>query len=71
MILYIHLNPLKHRLVEDFRIWKYSSFASYSKELPTKINKDVGLEWFGGLQAFLEIHNEIKEDYLLDDFLLE
>jgi REP element-mobilizing transposase RayT len=71
IILYIHLNPFKHKLVEDFRKWKYSSFNSYSKELPTKINKKVGLEWFGGLQAFLKIHNEIKEDYLLDDFLLE
>ncbi len=43
IILYIHLNPFKHRLVEDFRTWKYSSFNSYSKELQTKVKKEIGL----------------------------
>ena len=71
IILYIHLNPFKHKLVEDFRKWKYSSFNSYSTELPTKINKEVGLEWFGGLQEFLKMHQDIKEDYLPADFFLE
>lgn len=71
IIMYIHLNPFKHKLVEDFRKWKYSSFNSYSTQLPTKITREVGLEWFGGLQEFLKMHQEIKVDYLSNDFLLE
>jgi len=57
--------------VEDFRKWKYSSFNSYSTQLPKKITREVGLEWFGSLQEFLKMHQEIKVDYLSNDFLLE
>ncbi|KPQ16190.1 MAG: transposase [Algoriphagus marincola HL-49] len=71
MILYIHHNPTKHRIVENFKLWNYSSYRSFLSSKPSKIDRSFVLAWFGGLESFEEIHETIKSEYLPDDFLLE
>ena len=37
---YIHMNPIKHRIVKNLEDWFYSSFHDYNCEHKTKIRID-------------------------------
>lgn len=71
IILYIHLNPVKHQVVKNLDSWMYSSYHSYLSDKPSKIKRELALEWFGGGDEFEKIHNEIKNEYLPQDLMLE
>jgi REP element-mobilizing transposase RayT len=58
VIAYIHQNPQKHKFVEDFREWKYSSYGILISDKPTKIQREIVLDWFGGRQQYLDLHAE-------------
>lgn len=58
LICYIHRNPEKHRLVDDYRKYPYSSYNTYLTSGKTKLNKEQVLQWFGGLESFTTIHEE-------------
>ncbi len=52
LIYYIHANPQKHRLVEDFRNYPYSSYKEILSLEPTNLSRDELLNWFGDRQLF-------------------
>jgi len=56
VIAYIHQNPQKHKFVEDFRDWKWSSYGIIVAEKPTILKRDYVLDWFGGKDQYLELH---------------
>jgi putative transposase len=56
MVYYVHANPQKHGLIDDFRDWKWSSYHSFLSEMPTSLCRDEVLTWFGGLEKFVEYH---------------
>ncbi len=62
VIAYIHQNPQKHKFVKDFRDWKYSSYGILLSDKPTKLQRDIVLEWFGGRQGYLELHEKWVSD---------
>jgi hypothetical protein len=62
VIAYIHQNPQKHKFVNDFRDWKWSSYGIILAEKPTKLNCAEVLEWFGGKQGYLELHQQWVSD---------
>jgi len=62
VIAYIHQNPQKHKFVDDFRDWKWSSYGVLLSEKPTKLNRDVVMEWFGGKQEYLDLHSQWVTD---------
>jgi len=62
VIAYIHQNPQKHKFVEDFRNWKWSSYGIIIAEKPTKLNREAVLDWFGGKQGYLELHEKWVSD---------
>jgi putative transposase len=53
LIRYIHHNPQRHGLVEDFRDWPYSSYTAYLSDKPTKLARATVLDWFGGVEGFV------------------
>ena len=59
VIVYIHQNPQKHRFVEDFRDWKYSSYNALLSENSTRLQRQSVLAWFGGRQDFSHIHQKL------------
>lgn len=66
---YIHYNPQKHGLTDDFRNYKFSSWKAYNSNNPTKLNRKLLFELFGGKQEFLEYHkyfHEEKENFILE-----
>jgi hypothetical protein len=62
VIAYIHQNPQKHKFVKDFRDWKWSSYGLILAEKPTKLRRDIVLEWFGGKASYLELHQQWVSD---------
>ena len=56
LVTYIHQNPQLHGLVSDFRDWPFSSYRAILSEQPTRVQRDVVLDWFGGRKGFLDSH---------------
>jgi len=62
VIAYIHQNPQKHRFVEDFREWKWSSYAVLLTDKPTRLKRAAVLEWFSGQKRYEELHAQWVTD---------
>jgi putative transposase len=56
VITYIHQNPVVAGLVKNMEDYKYSSYATYLSGRETSLNKKEVLEWFGGLDSFVNSH---------------
>jgi REP element-mobilizing transposase RayT len=58
VIVYIHLNPVKARLVARSENWKFSSYRQIldsSSQTPTQLEV---IEWFGGREKMIAFHEE-------------
>jgi putative transposase len=73
LITYIHRNPQKHGLVDDFRDWPYSSYDAILSDKPTRLEKTAVLDWFGGQNQYMDTHRTDPDTqiiaHLLDDNL--
>ena len=67
-IFYVHKNPVHHGLVKKIEDWKWSSYKSYLSDLPGKIMRKEGLEWFGGKKGFTDFHSQPIDFKGFDDF---
>ena len=61
LIIYIHRNPQKHGLVDDYRDWPYSSFGIVINDKPTFLRRDVVQELFGGDENIKIAHQKGKD----------
>lgn len=65
---YIHRNPHKHGLTQDFRTWPYSSYQAFVLQEPTRLQREAVLSWFAGSgEKFEEYHRQLMSlpDYYL------
>jgi len=62
VIYYIHANPELHKLTDNFREYKWSSYQTFLSQQPTKIPREEVLDWFGGLDYFLRFHKDAHDD---------
>ena len=67
LIVYIHQNPQKHKFVEDFRDWNYSSYHDLIGSALTRLQRNKMMELFGSREDFIRIHKEIQPLPDLDD----
>lgn len=56
VIIYIHQNPQKHGIVDDFKKWRFSSYHAIISQKHTHIDRDFVIEWFDGIEEFKKIH---------------
>jgi len=56
LIYYIHSNPTKHGVCNDFTKYRHSSYSSFISDKNTQLKKAEVLEWFGGEKRFIEFH---------------
>ncbi|MDN3547086.1 transposase [Mucilaginibacter aquaedulcis] len=61
IITYIHQNPVAAKLIINMEDYKYSSYAAYISEKETLLNKQEVLDWFGGLNSFIDSHKIIQD----------
>ena len=66
LIVYIHQNPQKHKFVDDFRDWPYSSYHELIGTKETRLKRDKVLELFGGREGFVRFHQENQPPIDLD-----
>lgn len=69
LIVYIHLNPQRHRLVEDFRNWPFSSYNAFLSTKPTRLQREQVYGIFGGREELVYSHS-IVTDYLPIEYLV-
>jgi hypothetical protein len=70
LIVYIHKNPLKHRITGDFWEYPYISYQSFLSTKPTKLDRESVLDLFDGKQNFIEAH--LKEtEFDIEELTLE
>lgn len=70
LVWYIHANPQRHGLTDDFRSWPASSYTEIvSPELANIVNKSAVIRWFDGIDSFLAFHLENKKD--LEGYVIE
>jgi REP element-mobilizing transposase RayT len=62
LVFYIHFNPQKHGVIDDFRKYKYSSFSSFLSNKPSKILRAEVIEWFNDIREFVEYHDNLCDE---------
>ena len=70
-IIYIHANPLKHKIFKDFMEYNWSSWKSIVSVNPTKLNRQEVLDWFGGLESFIDTHMNLTKYYYTEESNIE
>ena len=59
---YIHFNPQKHGIADDFRKYRFSSWAAYNLVKSTHLNRQLLIDLFGGLDEFMKYHRYFHEE---------
>lgn len=69
LITYIHRNPQKHGLVDDFRDWPYSSYDAILHDKPTRLDKTAVLEWFDGRDNYIDMHRTDPDETQIETLI--
>jgi len=69
LLVYIHQNPQRHGLIDDYRDWPYSSYDIFTGDLATFVKRDVVREWFGDVGELLNAHQIILDVDEVKDFV--
>jgi putative transposase len=69
LLIYIHQNPQLHGLVDDFRVWPWSSYSAHLSDRPTKIQREEVLDWFGNRADFAKAHSDAAEETLISSLI--
>lgn len=67
VIHYTHANPVHHRFTKKMEDWPNSSYKIMLSNGTTKLERDLVLEAFGGLDGFIKYHERpifLKYNYL-------
>jgi putative transposase len=70
-IIYIHANAFKHGVCKDFRQYIWSSWRTITTSNTTKLCRQEVLDWFGGLERFIEAHDKLAEFYYGGEISIE
>jgi putative transposase len=60
-VVYIHTNPVKHELINDFRKYEWSSWHKLVSEFPKTVKEKEMIGWFGNKKLFIETHLKTKQ----------
>ncbi|MFY9151805.1 MAG: hypothetical protein WAO52_07325 [Prolixibacteraceae bacterium] len=59
LVQYIHFNPQKHGITDDFRQYPWSSYDRIIRNKPSKLKKDEVLKWFRNKENYVNYHARI------------
>jgi putative transposase len=60
-IAYVHSNPQKHKIIDDFRTYEFTSYQSYINENTEALEYNEVFDWFRGKEKFMEHHNMVYQ----------
>jgi len=58
LVYYIHSNPAKHGICNDFTQYQHSSYSAYIIEKKTQLKKDEVFDWFDNKDEFVKFHSK-------------
>jgi len=56
LVNYIHKNPVKHGIQNNYDNYLYSSYRIILSEFKTHLNREDVIHWFGGKVEFIQYH---------------
>ncbi len=62
LIFYTHYNPEKYHLSSDYKEYFYSSYNALISNSKTKVNRELVMDIFDGLESFLNYHKVIHQE---------
>jgi REP element-mobilizing transposase RayT len=68
VIIYVHLNPVKHNFIENYLDYKYSSINAVLSEKPTQLKRDEVIKLFHDKENLIFQHNEILRKGNFEEF---
>lgn len=64
LVWYIHNNPVKHKIYNDYKTYKWSSYKRILMEKPSSVlEKEELFSWFGDKQNYIDFHEMKKIDW--------
>ncbi|HRW63154.1 MAG TPA: transposase [Bacteroidales bacterium] len=60
LVLYIHLNPEKHKIIDCFSSYDYSSYKAYLNKNESLLNKSEVVDYFDDISNFIICHQDRK-----------
>jgi len=70
-VVYIHANAVRHNIIKDFTIWKWSSYHIILSDSFTNLLREEVLVLFGGEDQFIKTHREMTSYYYEDNVSIE
>ncbi len=58
LVLYIHLNPENHGIIDNFELYPFSSYASMLSNKPTNLKRTEVIELFDDKENFIFMHRK-------------
>ncbi len=71
LMIYHHLNPVKHRFTTDFTAYPWTSYRSYLSDSISKLPRLTVMDLFGGRELFIKRHLDTKEDLLTGSWMID
>jgi hypothetical protein len=71
LVVYIHANPIKHKLTSAIKTNEFVSFQSLLSSNDTWLMKEEVLGWFGGKESYLDIHYKMAAYYYGNKYAME
>ncbi|MBK9329220.1 MAG: hypothetical protein IPM95_07880 [Sphingobacteriales bacterium] len=71
LFFYIHFNPQKHGICDDYTQYPFSSYSSFLLHKKTQLRKEAVLDWFGSKQQFIHFHAKGKYQPVLNNLDLD
>jgi len=71
LVHYIHTNPQKHDIIDDFRQYPWSSYERIMRDKPSKLKKDEVVQWFRNKENYLNYHVQTINLDELKDIIIE
>jgi len=68
-VVYTHRNPIHHGFRKNYDEWEYSSYNEIIKGRSEKVEVTKLLKLYGGLEKFIEIHQQSLPKFLKLDEL--
>lgn len=71
LVHYIHTNPQKHGIIDDFRQYPWCSYERIIKSRPSKLMKDEVVNWFSNKENYLEYHSNNVDLEIIKHLIIE
>jgi len=68
VICYIHRNPIHHGFSKTLMEWPWSSYKPILENNSTLINASEIINWFGGREQYIAIHQQSLDSFRDGDF---